>query len=252
MSLLNRRIAVCGKGGVGKTTVSALIARAALGDASKKTLMIDADPGAGLSMALGLPIKRTVNDIRIEVINAAREKSSDLTDTAASIDYQLMDSISERGNVALLSVGRPEEEGCYCQLNSFLREAIESLSSRFELTVVDAEAGIEQINRRVIRDVSLLLLVTDPTVKGIRVVEQILEASKSSLKYERAALLVNKANSTSEVEKVASLTDIPVAGAIPSSRIVSDFDLNGISFFDIPSSGFIEIAEAILRDLHLS
>ena len=79
-----------------------------------------------------------------------------------------MEALAEHGELALLVVGRPEEEGCYCKLNSFLRRAIEALSAQFNLTLIDAEAGIEQVNRRVMRSVDQLLLVSDPSQKGLR------------------------------------------------------------------------------------
>jgi len=147
---LSKVVAVCGKGGVGKTTVTALLSRLLFEGKNGKVLVVDADPAVGLGMALSQFPDRTVNEVRKEIISTVKEHSTDSLDLAASIDYKLMEIVEELGNLGFLSVGRPEEEGCYCQLNTLLREAIETLSSHFDMTLIDAEAGVEQVNRRVI------------------------------------------------------------------------------------------------------
>jgi CO dehydrogenase maturation factor len=227
-------VAVCGKGGVGKTSVSALLCRLLSGEDGVRGLAVDADPSGGLSLSLGISPRRTVNDLRKEVISAARERPTDARDLAASIDYRLLEALGERGNLAFLAVGRPEEEGCYCQVNTFLREAIETLAGQFDLVVIDAEAGVEQVNRRVIRRVDLLLLVSDPTAKGLRVAEAIKGVADEAMLYGRAALLINRVSDLKAAERLAAGTSLELIGFLPEDPAIRDFDARGRSLLELP------------------
>jgi CO dehydrogenase maturation factor len=242
-------IAVCGKGGAGKTTLSALISRLLLERKDLRGLIIDADPAGGLSLALGLAVKRTVNDLRKQVISATREHSQDSLNLAASIDYQLLEALSEQGNLAFLSVGRPEEEGCYCQLNTFLRESIEALTAHFDLTLIDAEAGVEQVNRRVMRRVDILLLISDPTPKGIRVAESIAKVAREAMDCEKVGLIINRARSAGEAYRAAHLSGLPYLGWIPEDEDIRHFDTSGRSFLELKNSLALESTRALLGDI---
>ena len=240
-----RRVAaVCGKGGVGKTTVAALLSRLLCEGADGRVLVVDADPAVGLGMALSRFPERTVNDIRKEIISTVREHSTDSVDLAASVDYKMMEIVSDAGNLGFLSVGRPEEEGCYCQLNTLLREAIETLSSHFDLTLIDAEAGVEQVNRRVMRSVSHLLLVSDTALKGIRVAEAIRKVADEAVNYRKLGLLINRSRDGDDARKLAAQTDLPLLGWIPEDDTVREFDAAARSFLEIPSCPALEAVRA--------
>jgi len=107
------RIAICGKGGVGKTTLAALLGRCLAGRPNTRALLVDADPAGGLSLALGLRPEKTLNDLRVAALEAARGAAGDRRELAATLDYLLLEALVERGNLALLSAGRPDERGCY-------------------------------------------------------------------------------------------------------------------------------------------
>jgi CO dehydrogenase maturation factor len=245
---MSRVVAVCGKGGVGKTTTSALLSRLLAEDFSGRVLVVDADPAVGLGMALSKFPDRTVNDVRKEIISTVREHSTDSTDLAASVDYKMMEVILEDGKLGFLSVGRPEEEGCYCQLNTMLREAIETLSSHFDLTLIDAEAGVEQVNRRVMRSVSHLLLVTDTTVKGLRVAESIRRVADDAVNYRKLGLLINRARDEDDIRRLASQTGLPLLGWVPEDDTVREFDGQARSFLEIPSCPALEAVRAGVLD----
>ena len=235
MSDMKGVVAVCGKGGVGKTSLAAMLSRLALDDGTVRALAVDADPAGGLRLALGLPVKRTVNDLRKEVIAAAREKSTDSLNLAASIDYRLLEALTEHRNLAFLAVGRPEEEGCYCQVNTFLREAIESLSAHFDFTVIDAEAGVEQVNRRVMREVDTLLLVSDPTARGVKVAEAIKEVADGAMRYGRAGLVLNRVRDEAEAARLAESTSLTLLGWLPEDETIRLFDEEGRSLLEMPA-----------------
>jgi CO dehydrogenase maturation factor len=233
-------IAVCGKGGVGKTTVSALLSRLFSEDGNGKVLVVDADPAVGLGIALNQFPRLSVNDIRKEIISAVRERSTDSLDLAASVDYKMMEIIEETGNLGFISVGRPEEEGCYCQLNTLLREAIETLSNHFNLTLIDAEAGVEQVNRRVMRSVTHLLLVCDTTIKGLRVAEGIRKVADDAVNYRKMGLLINRSRGEDDFIRLASQTNLPVLGRIPEDEMVRDYDAQARSFLKIATCPALE------------
>ena len=227
--------AVCGKGGVGKTTVSALAARAFLKDGRPKVLFIDADPAGGLSMALGLNTPTTLDHVHKHTVEAIRDRSADRRDLAASIDYLVAGALVERGNLALLSIGRPEESGCYCQVHQLLREAVKMLAGRFDVTWIDAEAGVEQINRRVMARVDRLLLVTDASAKGVRVAETIEALAGETMDVGRAGMILNRVRSSEQASRVEESTRLPVIARLPENDAVRTFDEEARPFFDLPN-----------------
>lgn len=229
-------VCICGKGGVGKTTISALLCRLVLEHKGIRGLAVDADPGGGLSMALSLPVKRTVNDLRKAIIEAVKTEAPDKLNVAASIDFQLLEALSEYSNLAFLAIGRPEEEGCYCQVNSFLRESIQILAGQFDFTVIDAEAGVEQVNRRVIEQIDLLLLVSDQSAKGISVAETIGKVAGEMIPVHRTGLLLNRLRSAAEAEYIRRSTALPLLGWLPEDEVIREFDLAGQSFLGLSGS----------------
>jgi CO dehydrogenase maturation factor len=244
-------VAICGKGGVGKTTLAALLARSLADGHRGRVLVVDADPAGGLSLALGLRVRRSLDDLRRELIaELAGDVVPDATDLVATADFRLMESLVERGSLAFLAVGRPEEAGCYCQLNSFLRSALEALCSQFQLTLIDAEAGIEQVNRRVMQSVTRLLLVSDPSVKGLKVAEAIAEVAVPAARSLEVGLVLNRVADEALADRLAGRTRLPLLGRVPEDPTVGAFDAQARSFLEIPaSSAALRAARALLEQM---
>lgn len=225
-------IAVCGKGGVGKTSISALIVRKLLEQGNKRILAIDADPAVGFATALGVDVGKTVDDIRLELINSSKNgERAGKMEILSKLDYEVMEAMIEKKGYAFLAIGRPETEGCYCRVNDYLKEIIESLVQKFDYVVIDGEAGIEQINRRVLEKVTHLLLVSDCSKKGIHVVHTIAEVAERSIQYDRVAVLLNMLKSPEEAEMV-SLQNIELIGALPEDNLLRQYDIEGKSLLD--------------------
>lgn len=242
-----RVLAVCGKGGVGKTSVTAMIGKMLLDQKDVRTLLVDADPAGGLTMALDLPPRRTVEEVRRQTIQEIQQGQTDKQDLAASLDYLLLEALSESRNLAFLAVGRPEEMGCYCSVNRLLQEAIELLAEKFAVTVIDAEAGIEQINREVMRSIDFLLLVSDPTMKGLRVTETIRQVAKRICGTIETGLLLNRVRSAEEAQEFKSKTELNLIGWLPEDETIRRFDAEGRSFLDLPDCAAYRAIHA-LRD----
>ena len=141
-----RLIAVCGKGGVGKTAFTAIMATALLeSEQAGKLLLIDADPAMGLPLALGIKVERTMGQVREEIIKTAkRGKKDENVQLVDKLDYMTFEALHEMDGFALLAMGRTETLGCYCPVNELLRGTIESLSESFDTILIDGEAGLEQ------------------------------------------------------------------------------------------------------------
>lgn len=240
-------IAVCDKGGVGKTTLSALFARLALERTDKRVLFIDGDPTGGLSLALSLPVKQTVNDLRLEVVAETKRGGGDARNLAAAIDYRLLETLTEYRNLAFLAVGRPEEEGCYCQVNSFLKEAVELLAGQFDLTVIDAEAGVEQVNRRVMGRVERLILLSDLSLKGLRAAGAVGRVAGATASCRETGLVLNRICSPEELTRARAQTELPLLGWLPEDETVYEFDTSGKSFLDLPDCPSLQAARPLLR-----
>ena len=188
-------LALCGKGGVGKTSVSALMVKLLAGRNSRKILAIDADPAVGLATALGIEVKKTVDDIRKGLISRiSRGEPQQSRDTLKLLDYEVFDALYERDGYALLAIGRPEDEGCFCKVNNLLKDIIADLAGRFDVVLIDGEAGIEQINRRVMKTVDHLVLVSDTSVKGLGVANTIAQVAneKKAVDFTSMGLILNR------------------------------------------------------------
>ena len=228
-------IAVCGKGGVGKTSISALITKVLVAEGKQRILAIDADPAVGFAIALGVEVTRTVDDIRNDLIARTREGSrEDKISILSELDYEVFKAMIERNGFAFLAIGRPETEGCYCRVNTFLKEIIESLAKHFDYVVIDGEAGIEQVNRRVMEKISHLLLISDSSYKGINVIKTIKEVADSGvMNYERAGVILNRVKEVNEKARI-DLGDLELLGCMMEDEMIRSYDIEGRSLLEFP------------------
>lgn len=221
-------IALCGKGGVGKTSISASMIKILLTDPRKKVLAIDADPAVGLATALGIQVGRTVDDIRNELIRRIKSgEAQNKSEVLATLDYEMLAALEERQNLGFLAIGRPENEGCYCQVNHMLKDLIVSLAKNFDYVVIDGEAGIEQINRRVMESVTHLLLISDASKKGLEVAKTILCVADKAVSCRKAGLIVNRLHGTEEFESLHIPAPLDCLGWVPEDGTIRRTDIAG-------------------------
>ena len=164
------RIALSGKGGTGKTTISALLIEALIREGGSPVLAVDADPNANLNEALGLPLAETLGSMREDAFTKAIPPGMSRT---GYIEYRFQQVLVESDGVDLLAMGRPEGTGCYCFANRLLSEAMDLLTRHYRFVVMDMEAGMEHFSRGTIGTPDLLLVVSDPGARGIRTAKRI-------------------------------------------------------------------------------
>lgn len=251
-----RLIAVCGKGGSGKTALTALMTRNLLRKGRGKALVIDADPTMNLSPVLGVEAARTVNDIREKIIKESRGIGlKEKQDLARSLDYMLFEALIEADGFTLLVMGRPESLGCYCPVNDLLRDGIELLARNFDTILIDGEAGVEQINRQVTRSVDTPVIVSDMSVRGLQtaaLIKKVIQTNKI-INYQRIGLVLNRAGGDEAIFKEQiEQTGLDLFGLIPEDDILKEFDMTARPLLQLPDDAPSVLAvEAILSNLGL-
>jgi len=230
-------IVVCGKGGVGKTTVSALLCRRLATLPDRRSLAVDADHAGGLGLALGVDPALTLQDVRERVLAELEARdASRRADLEQSMGYRLQETLCEHRGLAFLSLGRPEEQGCFCAVNSLLKKALAQLSSQFDLTLVDGEAGLEQLNREVVGHIDQLVIVCDRSVKSLRVAEAVQGLAQRLGRVAASGLIINRVADEAEARAVHGRTRLPLLGWIPEDALVARFDAEARPFFELPDS----------------
>jgi CO dehydrogenase maturation factor len=235
---MTKTIALAGKGGTGKTTVAALMIRSILARTRRPVLAIDADPATNLHLALGLPNPSTVGEIREDMLAPAQ--AGQLGVAISRHDHLTREvrlALEEGDRVDLLAMGRPEGQGCYCAVNHLLRQVIDDIGRSYEYVVIDNEAGMEHISRRTTRDVDVLLIVTDPTVRGLRAAGTIGEMARElEVNVRNTFLVVNRLNGEppQELQTAIEALGIEVAARVPADEKIGQFDSLGKPLVDLP------------------
>ncbi len=232
-------IACLGKGGTGKTLISTVIGRIAR-DNGLRVLLIDADPVMGLTVSCGLDGIRTVADAREEIIERVQELKADSApeEVAEIVSFLLSQTLVERDGLAFIAMGQSRSLGCYCSLNMLLRKMIGTIVERFDLVVVDAEAGIEQVNRQVIERVDQALLLADGSMRSIQTLLLIRDTVGKIPMMEkcRMGVLFNRVPAIPEAHRQAlEQAGLPVIGFLPSDDMVSQADASIGTLHGLPA-----------------
>src|SRR3972149_469339 len=257
-------IALAGKGGAGKTTIAGMIIKFLTQTLPGAVLAIDADPSSNLNLVLGLELDWTVGDIREDLLSQV--KTSLVTGGAAMgslpggvtkrdyLDYQIRSSVAEGGRFDLIAMGRSEGPGCYCAVNHNLREVIDSISKNYRYVVIDNEAGMEHLSRRTTRDVQHLLVVSDPTQRGLVAAGRIAGfRDELDIRIEHTSLILNRLYGPlpPPLEVQIGSLGIPLLGIIPGNEELAQFEISGRPLVDLDNGSPVyravaEIMEKIL------
>ncbi|MFH1382494.1 MAG: AAA family ATPase [Chloroflexota bacterium] len=231
-------IAVAGKGGSGKTSITSLIIRYLKNNHLDPILAIDADANANLGDSLGLTIKKTVGSI-IASFNTEKISIPPGLTKEAYLEYKLNEAIVEEKGLDLLTMGRGEGAECYCYPNLLMRKFIDSLSGNYAYVVMDNEAGMEHLSRRTTQNVDALLLISDHSVKGIRTIARIRElVAELKLVVARQLPIINFVPSQLDplISQELARLSIEPAALIPQDKLVYECDLEQKPLLDLPDS----------------
>ncbi len=232
-------IAITGKGGTGKTTIAALIVVAMTRAGKCPVLAVDADPNACLDVALGVEAKNTVGRLRED----ARILASEHPDISKRelLELKISESLVEGEDFDLIAMGRPEGPGCYCYANNVLREVLKEISDNYPYVVIDNEAGLENLSRRIVRRVDALLVVGEPSRNGIATLHRIQAlAAEMNIEYGKFIAVVNRVhdiqNTYDDLKQKMGADGIVL---LPHDDDIRMWNEEGRSFFSIPENNAI-------------
>lgn len=219
-------IAISGKGGSGKTTLSALIIRVLIEKAAGSILAIDADPNSCLGLTMGVEVTGTIAGIREQ--NRSKTPGNTGVDRVRSFEYGIQQVITEAQGYDLLTMGRPEGPHCYCAANNILREFMDKLSDAYSFVVLDNEAGMEHLSRRTTNNVDLLCIVADPTPIGEVTAKRIFDLVRTlPIDIKQVGVLWNRSENSKDIDGVESL------GCVPYDESLLDASKQRKTIFDL-------------------
>ncbi len=248
-------VAVTGKGGTGKTIISALFIHF-ISKVTTRVLAVDADPDSNLPDTLGVAneVKKTLGDVR-EIFQVSRDDMGMMNKEQWLEGKIYTEAICECDSYDLLVMGRPEGEGCYCFANSLLRGVLKKLMRHYDYIIVDSEAGLEHFSRKTIDTADYVFVVTDMSKKGLATAKRIKKMSKElKLNFKGIYLIGNRIMSKEAEEIIKKFADeegIPLLGFLPYDEKIAELDLKGLPITYLPENSEFarkvkEIAEFLI------
>ncbi|MBT3312361.1 MAG: AAA family ATPase [Desulfobacterales bacterium] len=227
-------IALAGKGGTGKTTVSGMLIKYLISKDMKPILAVDADSNPNLNEVLGMKVDDTLGDAREDM---KKGKVPDGMTKDIFISMRLEEAIAESDDYDLIVMGQPEGSGCYCAANTLLSGFLEKLTGNYDYVIMDNEAGMEHISRLTTKNFDILLIVTDTSRRGLQAGFRIKKlAEELNIGIGRCVLVVNqvKEELPEEVLKIIEQSGLELGGTIPEDHAFYEYDLNGRPTIEMP------------------
>lgn len=238
------RIAVAGKGGTGKTTLSALLLRAMLRSGRKPLLAADADPNSCLAERLGVAVGNTIGQLR-EDLRAQPDRIPAGLSKSEWIERLITQEVTESIGFDVIVMGRQEGPECYCYINNLLRACLEKLAGQYKAVVIDNEAGLEHLSRRTNGRVEVMLVVCEPTFIGARTAQRITDLMRSlELDIGSAYLVLNRYSGEMPPDVAQDLekTGLPLLGGVPDDPLLLEFERERRSVLELPDDAKAVVA----------
>lgn len=229
-------IALAGKGGTGKTTISALLIKYLRQKGLTPVLAVDADPNANLNELLDLEVGPTIGQIRKEIkgeipIHMSRDQY---------MEMKIQQALLEESGFDLMVMGQPDGPGCYCAANQYLAMTMDHLADNYRYIVVDNEAGMEHLSRMNLTSIDQLLVISDPSARGIMTAGRISEITGPlGLEIKNKWLIVNRAPNPApaalleKINQTVKAANLPLAGIFSASDTLVEYELSGNSYLNL-------------------
>ncbi|MCX6013786.1 MAG: AAA family ATPase [Chloroflexi bacterium] len=209
-------------------------------------LAIDADPSSNLCLTLGLHLDNTIGRVREEMTRHIQSGKYD--NSVAKQDYlqlKVMECLVESDKVDLLAMGRPEGPGCYCAANNMLRVSIDRLGQNYDYIVIDCEAGMEHISRQTTRDIDILIIVSDTSIRGLTTAAEMKDLMRElRTNAGRIVLVINRVNNALSEKGKIIIEDacLEIIATIPEDPNIGHYDANGIPLTELPANSPLQKA----------
>jgi len=227
-------IALAGKGGTGKTTMAGLLVKYLVKNQKTPILAVDADCNANFNEVLGLEIKDTLGNAREEmkkgVVPGGMTKD-------IFMEMKLEEAMVEAPGYDLIVMGQPEGAGCYCAANTLLAGFMDRLADNYPFIVMDNEAGMEHISRLTTKNVDILLIITDPSRRGLQAAIRIDDlAGRLNIGVGKSYVVINQVKEAPSEKALEMIHEggLELAGTVPEDRTIYDFDFNGRPTIEMP------------------
>jgi len=249
-------VSISGKGGVGKTTVTALMLKNLIMNDGRSILVVDADPSTNLPDVLDVPIKKTVGMVTDDLKKGISKGTVSSTISKEGIlEAKIFEVLVETPHFDLLAMGRSEGEGCYCMVNHMLTKVVDSLSKNYDLALMDMEAGLEHLSRRTDRDVDIMLIVTDQSKMGLQTAKRIRElVDEVHINFKKMYLIGNRFEEKSlpSFTEAAESQGLEFIGSIPTDPTVSKYNVEGASLLKLPDDSIaVKKASELMKRIDL-
>jgi CO dehydrogenase maturation factor len=250
-----KTLVTVGRGGTGKSSFTALMAKALIENGISPILLVDADPDQNLAEMLGVDLKEAGKSTIADLIVSTFIESGGTTVGVAPtqrIESRIWENgLYESKNFDFLAVGTKWVEGCYCMPNSALKGALESLTKNYKYVLVDSPAGLENLNRRITSNVNDIFDILDHSKKSQDHVRRAVKIAKEvDMKFDNF-YLVGGYRFPDELGKQAEVDlKYKYLGKIAEDEALDDFVLNGKSLLDLPKDNDAYVSvQKILKTL---
>ncbi len=233
-----KAIAVAGKGGTGKTTITALIIKYLCEKKMGPVLAVDADPDSNLGTLLGVTPQQSVGDLREEILRDIKNLPAGMT-KASYVEAGLHQIIEESDGFDLITMGRGEGPGCYCALNNLIRKFSDDLAPSYKWVVMDNEAGLEHLSRRTTSNIDALLVVVSENRISFDTASNIVQITDTVKNViHKKYIVTNMVRDEWKEDIHKKVLELPLEhlGDIPRDPMVEESIFRGNSLFTIKES----------------
>ena len=249
-------IAVSGKGGVGKTTLAGLLVTRLIARGCSPVLAVDADPNMCLDDVLGVEVTKSIGTVREEAREVASKGLAAGISKQELLEYKIAESLVEAKDFDLIAMGRSEGAGCYCYANNVLKNAIGQMSDAYPYLVLDNEAGLENLSRRIVQKVDLMMMIADPSSRGLKTVSRLHEMTKEmNIEYKQLAIVINRLRSDKMPDKIEELKETTGADfviGLPACDELAELAEKGDNIAKVsPDNKIVAIVDELLEQAGL-